>query len=131
MCQNQCKISTNFVFLEDQVSSVSPLLLYEKLQNLALKKYIIRLPQLVDGNSKKIPTLVAEENLQFVCPTLDLGLISQRLQENSDQLVNYSDCHIMWRVNFEQFNNAMRYELLSFLTFLMFYLSRLKLSQVI
>jgi len=100
------------VLEEDQVSSVSPLLLYEKLQNLALKKYIIRLPQLVDGNSKKIPTLVAEENLQFVCPTLDLGLISQRLQENSDQLVNYSDCHIMWRVNFEQFNNAMRKEIL-------------------
>lgn len=90
------------------MSSVSPLLLYEKLQNLAYKQYIIRLPQLAENNLKKVPILVAEENLKFKCPTLDLALISQKLQENSDQLGNYSDSQIMWRVNFEKFNHDMR-----------------------
>lgn len=100
----------NIFVSDDQVSSVSPLLLYEKLQNLAYKKYIIRLPQLADDKSKKIPTLVTEEDLSFTCPVLDLGLMSQRLQENCDQLKNYSDSHIMWRVNFEKFNQDMRYK---------------------
>jgi len=100
------------VLEDEQVSSVSPLLLYEKLQNLAYKQYIIRLPQLAENNLKKVPILVAEENLKFKCPTLDLALISQKLQENSDQLGNYSDSQIMWRVNFEKFNHDMRKEIL-------------------
>jgi len=97
---------------DDQVSSVSPLLLYEKLQNLAIKEYIIRSPKLADNSSTKVPTLNVEEDLQFTPPTLDLGVMSQKLQENADQLGTYSDSQTMWRVNFDKFNHDMSQEIL-------------------
>ena len=93
---------------------VSPLFLYEKLQNLAIYHFISRCPELTSID-KKVPEFSSEEDKQkFVIPPVDSKVISQKVNENAEQLGPHADSNIIWRINCERFDTEMRWEFFSF-----------------
>jgi len=86
---------------------VSPLLLFEKLQNLAIYRFIIRCPSLVP-TEKKVPEFTEEKDLQFIVPNVDYKILSQKIKENADYLGEHPDSDVLWRINCETFDMEMR-----------------------
>jgi hypothetical protein len=75
---------------------------------LAIYHFISRCPELTSID-KKVPEFSSEEDSQkFVIPPVDFKIISQKVNENAEQLGPHADSNIIWRINCERFDIEMR-----------------------
>jgi len=79
---------------------------------MASLQFFIRCPELIASDKKGVPKLnhITDENdkLPFEVPELDLAPLNLKLKEKATALGEYSDGSIIWRINFDKFDEELR-----------------------
>jgi len=79
---------------------------------MARLQFFIRCPDLIASDTVGVPKFnhITDENdkLPFEVPKLDLAPLNLKLKEKATALGEYSDDSIIWKVNFDKFDEESR-----------------------
>nr|CAG4640811.1 EOG090X04YD [Eulimnadia texana] len=101
--------------LGDAGKNVSLLLLHEKLGILASNMFIVRCEPLLespDQTKAKIPSFIEDKKNLYTVPQLDMKALNGKFTSNVSDASDQNDASILWRVNYERFNEEIRNQII-------------------